>query len=87
MQKTFINPTDTELRLINRELLSIKIHYSSFTVKSQYFPDICRPGYFDVDKYVYPIGYLKKFFRINGKHGHALVGRDQTKSWAISLRD
>ena len=66
METIIPNPTDEELNIVG-EFLGLEIHHTSFTVKSQLYFAKFMPHSFQVNRTVYPLSYIQKFFKENSE--------------------
>jgi hypothetical protein len=80
MKKVFRNPSDDELSL-KGEFLSLKVHYSSFTVKFQVVMETNIESQHIVRKHIYPLSSLKDFFRVNSQLDGVFCRRSMKAAW------
>ena len=66
MEKIIPNPTDEELNIVG-EFLGLEINATSFTVKSQLYFAKDWPISYQVNRTIYPLSYIQKFFKENSE--------------------
>jgi len=82
MRKVFANATKDDLNFIIKELLEIKINYSSFTVIFQDAKNLEKEETIDVNEYIFPLRLLKQFFAIHSRKKSPLVHRSNVCLWS-----
>lgn len=78
----YVNPKEEDL-IIPGELLSVSVKFSSFIVEFQLHSDLMSEGQFKVYKRIYPVKFIKEFFKVNGTlENHNFCVRPNSFQWA-----
>lgn len=84
MEKIILHPKKKDFELVGRELIKIEIYFSSFKVTSQRATVLYISEQFELDERIFPLKYLKEFFRVLGHTKQILCHRDPINSWALT---